>query len=183
MECLKIRRGIITSPNGFEPAPFDASLTRRVEWLTINVINPIERLKTALEDSNRPHFHHWEEYGETSDRDRQPILDELNALRVEAISISRWLESEIDGSVSGKVRHTDEIRYFVVYTALSALEESFPELTLSRGNWDEALGIATGAVPDFVRRVFLETTGQHEQLDGPIQSVITDTRKLQQKSR
>ncbi|MBB4009339.1 hypothetical protein, partial [Allorhizobium taibaishanense] len=81
-ECLKIHQGVITSPNGFKLAPFDASLTQRIEWLKINVINPIERLKVALAESNRPYFHYWEEYGEATGSDRQPILSELDALSV-----------------------------------------------------------------------------------------------------
>jgi hypothetical protein len=182
-ECLKIHQGIVTSPNGFKLAPFDASPTQRIEWLKINVIKPIERLKAALEECNRPHFHHWEQYGEATYSNRQPILSELDALRVETNSICEWLEGEISGRIWGSLRHTDEIRYFVVYTAISALQDNFPEVSLSRGNWDGDLGVMTGVVPDFVRRIFLETTGQHEQLDGPIQSVIADTRKLQEKSR
>lgn len=183
MECLKIHQGIITSPNGFKLTQFDASLTQRIEWLKINVINPIERLKVALAESNRPYFHHWEEYGEATGSDRQPILNELDALQEEADSISRWLVSEVTGHNLGKLRHTDEIRYYVVYISLSAIQDSFPELMLSRGNWDKDLGAMTGSIPDYVRRIFLETTGRHEPLDAAIQSVISDTRKLQQKSR
>lgn len=180
--CLKIQHGIITSPNGYKLAPFDASLTQRIEWLKINVINPIERLKAALAETNRPYFHHWEEYGEATGSDRRSILNQLDALQEEACFMSRWLESELTGRNLGKLRHTDEIRYYVVYIALSAIQDSFPELMLSRGNWDKDLGAMTGAIPDYVRRIFLETTGRHEPLDAAIQSVISDTRKIQQKS-
>lgn len=62
--------------------------------------------------------------------------------------------------------------HYVVYVCLSELRECYPDLKLSRGNWDKKLKVATGAIPDFVRRVFFETTGNHEQLDGPIQRNI-----------
>lgn len=182
-ECLKIQQGIITSPNGFKLAPFDASLTQRIEWLKINVLNPIEKLTEALSASNHSHFRHWEEYGEVVPPDRTSLLEKLNSLKLEANSISHWLEGEVSGRIwDDKIRHGDEIRFAIVYNAIHAVNDHFPEFSVSRGNWDGELRKMTGIIPDYVRRVFLETTGQNEQLDGPVKDVVSEIRKLQKKS-
>ncbi|WP_283638503.1 hypothetical protein [Marinovum algicola] len=168
-ECLKVRRGIETSPNGFRLAPFDMSLTKRKTWLQRQIINPIETLEAALAPENTPHFSHWEHYGDIRPPFHEPLLAALAELRKEADLLRSDFEDEISGDVAGKISHTNEIRHYVVYVCLSELRECYPDLKLSRGNWDKKLKVATGSIPDFVRRVFLETTGNHEQLDGPIQ--------------
>ncbi len=168
-ECLKVSRGIENSPNGFHLAPFDISLTKRKTWLQRQIINPIETLEAALAPENTPHFSHWEQYGDFRPPSREPLLAALAELRKEADILQADFEEEISGDVAGKISHTNEIRHYVVYVCLSELRECYPDLKLSRGNWDKKLKVATGAIPDFVRRVFFETTGNHEQLDGPIQ--------------
>lgn len=174
----------MTSPNGFRFAPFDASLTQRIDWLKINVLNPVERLRDSLSDTNKPHFRHWEEYGQEIERSRQPLIDSLNSLHQEAESISRWLEGEVSGRIwDARIRHTEEIRYNVVWVAIEAVHTHFPRFPISRGSWDNELSQMTGIIPDYVRRIFLETTGQTEQLDGQIKDAIADFRKPQKKSR
>ncbi|MFV1440237.1 MULTISPECIES: hypothetical protein [unclassified Phaeobacter] len=168
-ECLKVRRGIETSPNGFRLAPFDRSLTQRITWLQRQIINPIETLEAALAPENTPHFVHWEHYGDIQTPSREPFLAALAELKKEAALLQADFEDEISGEVAGKISHTNEIRHYVVYVCLSELRECYPDLKLSRGNWDKKLKVAIGPIPEFVRRVFLETTGNHEQLDGPIQ--------------
>ncbi len=168
-ECLKVSRGIENSPNGFHLAPFDISLTKRKTWLQRQIINPIETLEAALAPENTPHFSHWEQYGDFRPPSREPLLAALAELRKEADILQADFEEEISGDVAGKISHTNEIRHYVVYVCLSELRECYPDLKLSRGNWDKKLKVATGAIPDFVRRVFFETTGKYEQLDGPIQ--------------
>jgi hypothetical protein len=169
-ECLKIQRGVKTSPNGFRLAPFDMSLTLRTTWLQRKVINPIETLEAALTDENGPHFAHWERYGEVEPAADEALLSSLAELKNRATRLQAEFADEITGEKAGKVAHTHEIRSYVVHVCLSELRECYPDLKLSRGNWDKEIKVATGAIPDFVRRIFLETTGQHEQLDGPIQA-------------
>jgi hypothetical protein len=169
-ECLKVRRGVVTSPNGFRLAPFDMSLTQRKTWLQRKIINPIETLEAALADENGPHFAHWERYGEVEPAAEETLLTNLAELKSKATSLQAAFADEITGDKAGKITHTHEIRYYIVHVCLSELRECYPNLKLSRGNWDKEIKIATGAIPDFVRRVFLETTGQHEQLDGPMQA-------------
>lgn len=169
-ECLKIRRGVEASPNGFRLAPFDMSLTQRTTWLQRKVINPIETLEAALTDETVPHFAHWERYGEVEPAADEALLSSLAELKNRATRLQAEFADEITGEKAGKVTHTHEIRYYIVHVCLSELRDCYPNLKLSRGNWDKEIKMATGAIPDFVRRVFLETTGQHEQLDGPIQA-------------
>ena len=171
-ECLKVRRGIEASPNGFRLAPFDKSLTQRKTWLQRQVVNPIETLQAALSDENAPYFAHWECYGDDGLHSDRVLLDALANLKNKAISLQREFEHEITGETAGKITHTHEIRHYVVFVCLSELRENYPNIKLSRGNWDKELGQSVGPVPDFVRRVFFETTGNHEQLDGPIQANI-----------
>lgn len=171
-ECLKVRRGIEASPNGFRLAPFDKSLTQRKTWLQRQVVKPIETLQAALSDENAPHFAHWERYGDDVPHPNTALLDALANLKNKAMSLQREFEDEITGRTAGKITHTHEIRQYVVFVCLSELRENYPNLKRSRGNWDKELGQSVGLVPDFVRRVFFETTGNHEQLDGPIQANI-----------
>ncbi|WP_146188190.1 hypothetical protein [Ascidiaceihabitans donghaensis] len=171
-ECLRVRRGIEASPNGFRLAPFDKSLTQRKTWLQRQVVNPIETLQAALSDENAPHFAHWERFGDDDPHANAALHDALADLKNKVTLLQREFEDEITGETAGKITHTHEIRHYVVFVCLSELREHYPNLKLSRGNWDKDLGQSIGHVPDFVRRVFFETTGNYEQLDGPIQANI-----------
>ncbi|MFK5979715.1 MAG: hypothetical protein QM488_12605 [Rhizobiaceae bacterium] len=177
-ECLKIQRGIETTPNSFKKyAPFDATLTQRVQWLKANVLNPIKKLEAAIDFTNHPHFNHWETYGKIEAPDTPILLAEISILKRKATEMCGWLEGERTGKHWGKLSHNDEIRHYIVFTALEEIREHYPEMKLSRGNWHKGVGAMTGAIPDYIRRVFLETTGQHEQLDGQIQFATSDLRK------
>lgn len=146
------------------------SLTQRKTWLQRQIIKPIETLEAALADENSPHFAHWERYGEVEPVGSVALLSSLAELKDRATRLQAEFEDEITGDKAGKITHTHEIRYYIVHVCLSKLRECYPNLKFSRGNWDKEIKRATGAIPDFVRRVFLETTGQHEQLDGPMQA-------------
>ena len=169
-ECLKIRRGVEASPSGFRLAPFDMSLMQRTTWLQRQINNPIETLEAALADENGAHFSHWERYGEVEPVADETLLASLTELKNSATRLQAEFADEITGDKAGKIMHTHEIRHYIVHVCLSELRECYPNLKLSRGHWDKEIKIATGAIPDFVRRIFLETTGQHEQLDGPMQA-------------
>lgn len=148
------------------------SLTQRITWLQRNVIKPIERLETALEPESTAHFAHWEEYGQPEQFDTTTILSELSHLKERTAKLESWLSEEVDGTNSGKIAHTNEIRFYVVHVCLWDLKKSFPDFRITRGQWDKDLGQTVGIIPDYVRRVFHETTGQHEQLDSQIQEAM-----------
>jgi len=177
------RRALAMSPSAFAISPFDMSATQRITWLKRNVLHPVERLESALADKNQPHFVHWEDQlrerqDETAPVDRIDLLSGVAALKAQAKDVISRLECDL----GMKVQTTDEIRFTIVYDAIWDLHEFFPEFPLSRGNWDAELKRMIGILPDYVRRVFLETTGQHEQLDGPIKLALEDVWKSQRKS-
>ena len=172
-ECLKVRRGVETTPNGFRLAPFDATATQRITWLQRQVITPIETLQEALDANNAPNFHHWEQYGETAAIADDALLNALENLKELASKIRGVLEGEVKRHVfEDKISHTSEIRFYVVHECLWELRKCYPDFKITRGNWDKELGKTIGTVPEYVRRIFRETTGQHEQLDGQIQEVL-----------
>ncbi|MBB05183.1 MAG: hypothetical protein CML03_06665 [Pseudooceanicola sp.] len=171
------------SPSAFAVSPFDMSATQRITWLQRNVLHPVERLETALTDENTPHFVHWEDQlRERQDGiapvDSVDLLSDLAALKAQAKDVISKLECDL----GMKVQTSDEIRFTIVYDAIWDLHDFFPDFSLSRGTWDPELKKMIGVLPDFVRRVFLETTGHSEQLDSPIQLALEDVRKSQRKS-
>ncbi|UWR16308.1 hypothetical protein [Sulfitobacter sp. M368] len=181
-ECLKVRRSIKTSPNGFRLARFDMSLTQRITWLQRNVLHPVDRLESALADENRPNFVHWEDMLQ---KRRGPYLpDDLDAISSGLVELKeqvRDLVYSLQTEKDQNIKTTDEIRYYIVYNAIWDLHEYFPDFPLSRGSWDPEHK-QVGILPDYVRRVFLETTGEHERLDGPIKLALEDVRKSQRKT-
>ncbi|MCZ4273378.1 hypothetical protein O4H47_13545 [Maritalea porphyrae] len=172
-ECLKINRGISTSPNAFKKyAPFDASLTQRMKWLNTNILRPIQRLESSLVEENKPHFHHWEDYGESPVEFSSDVLNELTELRTRTESLASWLQQEIDGETAGKISHTNEIRSYIVFVAIDTARKHFPNIKMSRGNWDDIKGMMIGRTQDYVRAVFQETTGYFEFLDNKISDFV-----------
>jgi hypothetical protein len=161
-------------PIGFPIAPFDASLTKRVVWLSTQVIGPAERLLDALDDANRPYFAEWPDEYRLPDR---PDLEEARN-RIEAVHRhTTALRDSLDDQLLQKIAHTSEMRYDIVTTLLDILKEHFPDVNRSRGQHYRDLRKTVGAIPDYVRRAFFEITGSTEQLDAPIQQALTRPRK------
>lgn len=176
------RHALQIAPSAFAVSPFDISATQRITWLQRNVLRPVERLESALADENRPHFVHWEEEllenrGPFLPNEIRATLAGLRALKDQTEALITKLERDL----RMKVQTTDEIRFTIVYDAIWDLHEFFPEFPLSRGNWDPEHK-QVGILPDYVRRVFVETTGEDERLDGPIKLALQDVRKSQHKS-
>lgn len=175
----KRRRDIRSMPVGFPIAPFDASLTKRIEWLSAHVIGPADRLLDALDDANRPYFAEWPDEYRLPDRpDLDAVCEPLNAVREHAIA----LRDNLDSQLSQKIAHTSEMRYDIVTALLDILKEHFPDIKRSRGQHYRDLRKTVGAIPDYVRRAFFEITGSAEQLDGPIQQALVRARKSEPKS-
>ena len=170
-----MRQILQCSPSAFSISPLNLSATQRITWLTRNVLRPIERLEDALLEQNRPHFVHWEDAlffnSETSPpKGNEDLLSRLHELKNLANGIVVSLERDLEM----KVETTDEIRFSIVFGCIHDLHDFYPDFPLSRGNWDPELKQMIGTLPEFVRRIFLEITGHHEQLDGPIQLVLKD---------
>jgi hypothetical protein len=175
------RRGVIqTMPIGFSIAPFDMSMTKRMEWLRTLVVAPAETLMDALSVGNRPHFSDWPGYRFLR---RQPDLGELRtelaALRRHARSLYFSMLRQLEDGAP----HLSEMRYDIVGNLIDLLAEHLPEVPRTRGQYDKTLGVTVGRTPDFVRRAYLEITDSNEQLDAPIQTAIEVERKLQRRRR
>lgn len=170
-----MRQTITLTPNSFRISPLNITATQRIEWLNTNVVNPIDRLEAASANELSVHFRHWEQSYTTYNPLDEELIQQLREVRHKAEGLIRVLENEIEDSIS----HGSEIRFDIVYNALGDLHDHFPEIKLSRGNWDKLEKQHIGQVPAYVRRVFLEITQQNEQLDGVIKDVISDFRKNQ----
>jgi hypothetical protein len=156
------------------------SATQRITWLKRNILQPAARLEAALLPENRPKFVYWEDLlSDQRDDDLADAEDDisfrLSLLKEKAKKLIAKLRSDLEM----KVETTDEIRFSIVFDAIQDLRDFYPDFQLSRGNYDSELKQVIGILPEFVRRVFFETTGHHERLDGPIQLVLHDMRKLQ----
>lgn len=162
-------------PSSFEIAPFDKSLTKRIEWLTRNVVSPCEKLETAILEQNLPYFEHWENESTLEPEKAERIRQSIGDLKQRADDLVATIRVELDQGIS----HNSEIKFAIVFDALADLYQHFPEIPLSRGNWDAELGEMVGTAPAYVRRVFLEVTDQDEQLDTQILDVTRDQRKNQ----
>ncbi|HEY8594559.1 MAG TPA: hypothetical protein VIL84_04880 [Devosiaceae bacterium] len=160
--------------------PFDASLSRRIEWLETQVINPAQKLLGALQPEQRPHFSDWpEEYAIKNPIDLDSMSSEIEGLLDYSIRLHASLKSQLEQNVS----HLSEMRYDIVYELVQLLQSHFPEIRLSRGEYYTELGKTIGTVPDFVRAAYEEITGSGEKLDAPIKSTIQLLRKSRRKLR
>jgi hypothetical protein len=167
-------------PIGYPIAPFDMSMTKRMEWLRTHVVAPAETLLDALSVESRPHFSDWPGYRFLR---RQPNLDELRAELAALRRHARSLYFSMQRQLADGAPHNSEMRYDVVVNLIDLLAEHFPEIPRTRGQYDKALGVTVGRTPDFVRRAYREITESNEQLDAPIQAAIEIERRFQPKRR
>ena len=172
---IEMRAKIIAMPSSFEIAPFDKSLTKRIEWLTRNVINPCDKLENALLTQNLPNFEHWE-----TDTTFEP--DAIDSFRQSIDDLKQRTDSLVttmQGELAQSISHNSEIKFSIVFDALADLHQHFSEIPLSRGNWYSEVGEMTGIVPAYIRSFYFEITGEPDQLNTQIQDVIRDQRKNQ----
>ena len=161
-------------------APFEASLSRRVEWLETQVINPAQKLLGALKPEHRPYFSDWpEEYAIKNPVDLDNMSSEIESFLDYSIQLHASLKSQLSQDIS----HLSEMRYDTVYELVELLQKHFPKIGLSRGGYYSELGKTIGTVPDFVRAAYEEITGSSEKLDAPIKSTIQVFRKSRRKLR
>ncbi len=170
-----MRAKIMAMPSSFEDSPFDRSLTKRIEWLTRNVVNPCNKLENALLDQNLPNFEHWEIDTTFEPKVIDNFRQSIDDLKQRADSLVATMQAELAQAIS----HNSEIKFTIVFDALADLHQHFPEIHLSRGNWYSEVGEMVGVVPAYVRRLYFEITGETEKLDAQIQDVIRDQRKNQ----
>jgi hypothetical protein len=168
------RRAIASMPIGFPDAPFDLSMTKRVEWLATHVLTPADTLLDAISENRLPYFSEW------PGDDRIParpgfveLTGNLSSLR----DYAKALQLALADQLAANAQHTPEMRYDIVTSLIALLAEHFPEVPRTRGQYAKSLKSTVGQLPDFVRRAFVEITRSNEQLDAPIQATVEAERK------
>jgi hypothetical protein len=156
---------VLDTPLNFRISPENVSLTRRGEWLETRVLNPADKLLSALRIENRSMFSAWP--SDLAVPDLAPISSAIENLQRFAIELRQDLLQQQQDDAG----HNDEIRSDIVDNLIYQLREHFPEIKLSRGVYEPALGVV-GAIPEYVRRAFREITDSDESLDRVIQQVL-----------
>jgi hypothetical protein len=164
---------ISETPLNMRGAPINTSTTRRKEWLDRNVIDPSNRLIAALGEANQPFFSTWPDAGPTDFPEPITFMCSLRQLRDLGVSLKDSLQSDIDN----KINHTSELKFSIVDDLIATLRDHFPDIKITRGNYDKAVKRQIGTVPAFVDRAFLEITGLREKHDKSLQIIVKHIRK------
>ena len=127
---------ILTTPTAFLIGPPDISLTRRREWLQVQVINPATRLLTALDDKNAHYFSSW-----PNDTGITHVLDrsESNQVLAKLLDFATALKGELEYQLAEPAPQTSELKAAIVFNILSIAMDTFPQLKFSRGQYDNRL--------------------------------------------
>ena len=160
--CAHYQEIIATLPCDLPGAPLNMSLTKRGDWLEANVINPAEKLITALAEGKRPMFSTWP-YPLTPPkfRDNSALLSELNSLITETVQLRDSLRSQ----QADDAGHSQELRAEIFVSIVEALRKHPIGVPASRGVYDAEFRQRRGGYVDAVRFIFKQITGVEENLD------------------
>ncbi len=157
----RYRRVIEATPCDLPGAPYNKTLTQRIDWLDAQVLSPCERLLAALEAEKSPMFSTWPYEHEFPDApDRSSIRDSVSTLHAFATRLRRNLASEQQADAGT----SQEIRAMIYYDALEAVKRHLPNLKPSRGVYDPELDRYVGRFPEAMRHIYREITGLDEQI-------------------
>ena len=168
------RRIISITPCDLPGAPSDDTLSKRLAWVDAQLLNPVEKLLEALDPENRHMLSLWpEEPNPKLIPDYDAIAEQLEKLQLLGKNLA---------IIIAKYRYHDLppgplIRYRIVAAIAAVLDEALPDLRPSRGTYDAASKRFHGVYPALVRRIFLEITGLHEQLDRLIKEQVDERRQ------
>lgn len=153
---------IAVLPCDLPDAPFNMSLTKRAEWLDINMVKPCERLLDALSDEQRPMFSTWP-YPLTIPefRDNTALKAELNAV----LEFSRDLRASLQQQQSDDAGHNQELRAEIFASCARTLRRHRPELKPNRGVYDAKFRRRVGAYVEAIGLIYSEIAGQSDNLD------------------
>lgn len=168
------RRIISITPCDLPGAPSDDTLSQRLAWVDAQLLNPIERVLEALDPENRHLLSLWPEEPDANlIPDYDEIAERLKSLRILgqnlAIIIAKYRFHDLPPSPL--------IRYRIVAAIAEVLDDALPDLRPSRGTYDPSTKQFHGVYPALVRRIFLEITGLHEQLDRLIKEQVDERRR------
>lgn len=170
----EFRRVIATTPNDLPGRPSTHTHSERLDWLDTQVLNPIEKLLGALDPSQRHMLSLWP--NEVVD-ELMPDFDEVRRQVEHLQLLAQNLAITIVMHRKADLPFGPLIRFQIVAATASILDELAPNLKPSRGTYDATTKQYYGHYPAIIRRVFLEITGLHEQLDRLIQEQVDHRRK------
>ncbi|WP_324740226.1 hypothetical protein U8326_10595 [Tsuneonella sp. CC-YZS046] len=160
--CAHYREVISTLPCDLPDAPFNLSLTKRADWLDVNVINPCERVQAAIGEDMRPMFSTWPyPLSIPVFRDNTTMARELADLLQQATK----LRDQLRGQQSDDAGHSQELRAEVFASVARLLREHCPSVNPNRGVYDPELRRRVGVYVDAFRLIFRKITGVEENLD------------------
>lgn len=91
----RYRRIIETTPCDLKGSPFNKTLTQRADWLLANVVNPTEKLISAIAEQQRPWFSTWPyEHEFAAFPDREKLGAELHSLLAYSTRLMKNLRGE-----------------------------------------------------------------------------------------
>lgn len=170
----EFRRVISSIPCDLPNAPSNYTHSERLAWVDAQVLNPIKKLLDALDPTNQHMLSLWpNEVVDEIMPDFEEVRRQLESLQLLAQNVAIAIVMH---------RRTDLpfgplIRFQIVAATAAALDEFVPNLKPSRGTYDATTKQYHGRYPAIIRRVFLEITGLHEQLDRLIQEQVDQRRK------
>lgn len=173
------RRIIAIVPSELDRAPGHDSHSERLEWIDTQILNPLKKLVPALAEDRRYMLSMWpQELRPPTSPDWDSLLSNLEFLQDLARNVTLTLAF---------CRHHDLplgslLRYRIVSSAVTALEQALPDLKPSRGTYDKATKGFNGVYPDVIRAIYKEITGEDEQLDRLIKEQIDERRNPQSKT-
>lgn len=167
------RRIISATPCDLPGAPSDETLSQRLAWVDAQFLNPLEKLLDALDPENRHMLSLWpEEVSPELIPDCNAIAEQLKGLQVlgwnVAVKIAKYRHHELP--------HGPLIRYRIIASIASVLDEALSDIRPSRGTYDATTKQFYGVYPALIRRIFLEITGLNEQLDRLIKEQVDQRR-------
>lgn len=167
--CAHYRAVIAVLPCDLPGAPFNMPLTKRVEWLEINVIKPAERLIGALADECLPMFCAWPYPLSIPEfRNNSVLKCELATL----LQSSMALRDSLGAQQSEDAGHNQELRAEIFASIARLLRKHRPELSPSRGVYDPELRRRVGTYVDAASIIYSKITGLRDNLDRLIRGEI-----------
>lgn len=168
-------RDVLSSmPNEFDRfAPFDATLSERVDWLDTEVLNPLKRLIAAVGPENQPWFSLWP----------HEVVDELKPNFDVARGQLEHLQLMAQNVVINLVVHrkaslpfNEFLRFHIVSDIAAVLGDVLPELQPSRGTYSKLQGEFVGRYPAIIRAAYHAITGEAHSLDRLIKEIVEQRR-------
>lgn len=167
------RRVVSMTPCDLPGAPSDHTHSQRLEWLDSQFLNPIDRILEALDPECRHLLSLWPE--EAVD-ELMPDFDEAKRQLEHLRTLGQNVAINLVQHRYADLPFGQLIRFKVVSAICRVLDVYVPHLRPSRGTYDRTSKQFYGVYPAIVRRIFLEITGLHDQLDRLIKEQVGQRR-------